>query len=559
MSAKIIKRFAMAVAAGGLLTLIGLGGYRVYRNVRQTHLVNQARQFLTASDVKNASLCLERALRYDPADASACRLMAELAETEHAPSALIWRSRVVELDPDSLDDRLALAETAIRKRDFTTAAGALDGARPADKETAAFHDVSGALAIAQNQPALAEKHFREVARMEPTNVIPLLNLAILALQGSNAPAAAQARTFLRGLASNPTNSALRHRSLRELTVDAMHHHEASAALALSDELLRQTNTVFGDQILRLDVLADSQDAHFEPALAAVQNLAITDTGKVAELASWETTKLPLAEVLSWLTRLPKATQTNQSIAVLMAECYSDTHDWRTLQSFLEPQTWREMDFVRHGFLARSWRGQEMLDTSRIEWDKAVKGAQASRIHLLTLLSLAVRWDWNREQEELLRIIIKQYPADQGAFQALAKTLFLEGRTRSLLELYSDAAKRDPANLPARNNVAFAALLLDAQEYNPRELAHQLYVQAPTNSAVVSTYVLSLLLQKKNAEALRTIESLDPQELNNPTTAGLYGLALQANADREKAKRFLTLASIAPMLPEFRKLITAGSR
>jgi Flp pilus assembly protein TadD len=559
MPANVIKRFLIVIAAGVLLALSGYAVYRGYRHVRQTHLVNQARQFLAASDVKNASLCLERALRYNPADPDACRLMADLAEAEHAPSALIWRSRVVEYDPTSSEDRLALAESAIRGRDFATAAEALDGIKAADKDMAGFHEVSGALATSQGQRALAEEHYRAVAHLEPTNMNPLLNIAVLHLQGTNAADLGEARMFLRGLASNPTNSELRWRALRELTADAMRHRETNAALSLSLELLKQTNSVFGDQLLRLDVLADTRSAEFKSALAAAQRQAASDTARVMELGTWQAAKLPSADVLAWLTSLPKATQTNQAVAILMAECYAGAHDWRNLQGYLEPQNWGEMDFIRHGFLARALRGQEMVDTAKIEWEKGLKGARVSRQRLLMLLSMAVKWEWKGEQEDLLWAIINEYPADQGAFQALAKTLFLEGRTRSLLQLYNQAGKRDPANLPLKNNVAFAALLLGAEEYKPFELARQVYVQAPTNSACVSTYALSLLLQRKNTEALKVIEGLDPRELNNPSTAGFYGLALYAAGQPNKAKPYLEFGAKAPMLPEERTLIERAIR
>ena len=557
MKSKTIKRILSVIFILGLLALGGYEGRRWYRVLRQNRLINQARHFLAVSDYKNAELCLVPALQHNPKDPNACRLMADLAEAANSPSALIWRSRVVEYNPASLDDRLALAETAIQKRDFATATGALDGVNAAGKTTASFHSVAGDLAASVNQLDVAEAHFREVARLEPTNVAPLLNIAILQLRGSNAPGLAEARSFLRNLASNPTNSELRWKALRNLTLEAMRHRETNAALAFSKELLEQTNAVFADQIIRLDVLSDTRNAEFKSVLATVERQAAGDPTKVAKLASWETTKVPVATVLARLRSLPKATQTNQTVAVVMAECYEGTQDWRGLQSFLGPQTWGETDFVRHGLMARALRGQEMVDTAKIEWDKALKAAQGSRQRLVMLLDMAMHWDWQEEQEELLWTIVNQYPGDKGAFQTLAKTLFSGRRTRSLLQLYNQVAKRDPSSLEVRNNVAFVALLLDAQEFKPHDLAREVYRQAPTNSACATTYALSLLLQKKNAEALKVIEGLDPRELESPSTACFYGLALQASGNREKARKYLEIASKAPMLPEQRKLLTGA--
>jgi len=534
-----------------------IGGYRGYKAIRQIRQVKQARHFLEISDLRNARLCLERALLLNPKDPDACRLMADLAETIHTPSALLWRSRVVEYNPSSLEDRLVLAQTALRQGDPATATRALDGVGQAGKNTASFHSVAGELAVSVKQMDVAETHFREAARLEPTNLLPLLNLAVLQLEGSNAPAVAEGWSFLQKLASNPTNAQLRWNALRELTVASMLHHATNESLAFSKALLEQTNSVFADQFLRLEVLSDTGNAEFKPALAAVERQAAGDPTKVAELAFWESTKMPFADVLARLRTLPKATQTNQTVAIVMAECYDGAQDWRGLQNFLGPQTWGELDFVRHGYLARALRGQEMADSAKIEWDKAVNAAHGSRQGLEMVLHLAQRWHWQAEQEEMLQSIVAEFPGDRRAFQALAKTLFVEGRTRALLQLYQQAAKRDPSSLEARNNIAFTALLLGAQEFQPHDLARAVYHQAPTNSACATTYALSLLLQKKNADALKVIEDLDPRELESPSTACFYGLALQANGNREKARKYLEIAAKAPILPEQRKLINGA--
>ena len=150
-------------------------------------------------------------------------------------------------------------------------------------------------------------------------------------------------------------------------------------------------------------------------------------------------------------------------------------------------------------------------------------------------------------------IVNQYPGEQWAFRALAQALFAGGRTRPLMMLYSQQVKRSPSDLGARNNLAMTALLLDAQELKPHELAREVYGKAPTNAAFISTYAFSLHLQKKDAEALKVIEQLKPQELQDPSIAGYYGLILKATGNGAKAKTCLELVSKTPLLPEERKL------
>jgi len=73
-----------------------------------------------------------------------------------------------------------------------------------------------------------------------------------------------------------------------------------------------------------------------------------------------------------------------------------------------------------------------------------------------------------------------------------------------------------------------------------------YQKAPTNAAYVSTYAYSLHLQKKDAEALKVIEQLKPQVLQNPSIAGYYGLILKATGNGAKAKTCLELAFQSPV-------------
>ena len=120
-------------------------------------------------------------------------------------------------------------------------------------------------------------------------------------------------------------------------------------------------------------------------------------------------------------------------------------------------------------------------------------------------------------------------------------------------LYSQELKRTPSDLAVKNNLAMTALLLEANELKPHDLARELYQHDPTNASYASTYAFSLHLQKKDAEALKVMQQLKPQELDNPAVAGYYGLILQATGNREKARIYLQWASKAQVLPEEKRL------
>src|SRR5439155_14167879 len=253
-----------------LLVLGGFAVYYGYVTTRQARLISQARRYLEKSNTSTALVCLRRALNYNPRHAETCRVMAEVSERIGSPAALLWRSRVVELSPKSTADRLALAQTAMMFQDYVTATNALGGINQSGRKTAAFHNMSGAINLAWNQHAQAEAQFLEASRIEPNNLVFCMNLAIVRLQSSNAPALDQARATLSLLC---TNSALRCQALRELVGDALGYNQSERALALSREVLQQTNSGFSDRLLRLDVFRVTQHVEFTPALAGIETEA----------------------------------------------------------------------------------------------------------------------------------------------------------------------------------------------------------------------------------------------------------------------------------------------
>jgi Flp pilus assembly protein TadD len=553
MKTKVQKTLLLVVVLGLLLLGGGYAGYRGYKSVRQTRLIRQAREFLAKPDPRKALLCLQRALRYNSRDIEACRLMAQLAEAGRSPAAMFYRSRVVELNPGSTDDRLALAQTAMTFRDYTSATNALEGVDAAGKKTVAYHNIAGAVAAAANQPAAAEAHFLEAARLEPQNPILQLNLSVVRLHGTNAAALAEARSALTRISANPTNSTLRCQALRELAVDAMRQKQSEAALALSKQLLQETNSVFRDRLLRLEVLRDTKSAGYKPALATLQREAASEPGKTAELGMWQMGNTSPAENLAWLRSLPLSTQTNQAVAMMMADCYTMLRDWRGLQASVDPQNWGELEFIRHAFKARALRGQDLSGAAKGEWELALKVANNQKASLVMLLRLAAAWNWQSEGEELLWTIVNRYPGEKWAFQALTQVLFAGGRTRPLMTFFIQELKRSPSDLAIKNNLAMTALLLEAKELKPHDLAREVYQKAPNNATYASTYAFSLYLQGKNAEALKVFQTLKPQELENTSIAGYYGLILKATGNKEKARVYLDWAFKSPMLPEERKL------
>jgi tetratricopeptide (TPR) repeat protein len=543
----IIAVCCVVVATGGY------AGYKWYVVRKQNHLISLAQQYMANSDGQKALLCLQLVLRSNPNNLAAIRMMANLSGAVQSPSALMWRKRVAELNPDSLEDQLSLVQTALILRDYNTATKALAAVSVEGRKTAAFQNVAGTVAEAANNMAEAEAYFEEALRLEPTNRAVQLNLAMVRLHGTNLSDQLAARTVLGRISADPASPALRCMALRELIMDAEKNQQLATALTLSKELVQQTNSLFTDKLLRLDLLKGTGSAEYKPMLADAQRSSISQAENIVAMASWQEANISVNSTLTWLRSLPLNIQTNQPTALVIAQCLSLKQDWPGVQRWAEKQNWAGLEFMRHAFLARALREQGLTATSETEWQQAVTLANNQESSLVLLLRKTAEWKWESKGEDLLWQIVDKYPGEQWANKALVQGLYNSGRTRSLMALSSQQLKFDPANLSVKNNLARCALLLDEPELKPNELARAVFEAAPDNPFFASTYAFSLFLQKKNAEALKIIEQLKPQDLERPSVAGYYGLILKAAGNPAKARIYLDLALKSNLLPEEQKL------
>lgn len=548
-----MRKIIIAISCCIVLLLLGFTGYRGYQVWKESHLLSLATIFAERADSRNELLCLQQVLRVNPRNLEACRRMAALAEAQRSPDALVWRERVVDLAPDSVQDRLALAQTALLMRDFNVATNALAAVSSAGQNTFAYQNLAGAVATALNDTEAAEKFFAEASRLEPENPMPLLSLSVLRLRGSNALDMASARIDLQRISQNSTNSSLRIQAKRELLVDALKFKEMTGAVVLAADLAKEPDASFSDKLLRLDVLRESKSPDYGSALAGYQSEAVTNDAKVSEMASWLLVRSKPEIALKWLQSLPAEAQTNQNTRFMFAQCQAFAQNWTGLQSQIGEQDWASYDYLRHAILALALRQQKLNGTSAAEWALAVRQAGYDKSKLIGLFELAYKWNWKEEAEQILWTIVERYPEEKWAYDTLQHDLTVGGRTRSLLQLFTIQSKRKPDDLDAKNNLAMAALLLDAQELKPYDLAQTVYEASSQNPAYASTYALALYLQQKYADALKVMQHLTPEQLSSPANAGYYGLTLKATGDTAKAKSYLALALKSNLMPEERKL------
>jgi predicted Zn-dependent protease len=228
--------------------------------------------------------------------------------------------------------------------------------------------------------------------------------------------------------------------------------------------------------------------------------------------------------------------------------------WKTLQSYLVGQNWGDSENLRYAMNARALREQDLANASKADWAKAFKESSAQLERLIVLERLTASWGWAAELEEILAHIVNRFPSRKEELASYQQLLYINGKSRALLSLYAQLSKSEPGNTDYKNNLAALALLLNAQEHKPHELASQVYAASPNNPSMASTYAFSLSVQKKFTEARAVLEKLKPEQLAEPNTAVYYGYVLASLGDKAQATKYLDLTAKARLLPEETQLV-----
>jgi predicted Zn-dependent protease len=554
-----VKRFlifaGVAVVTGGLgLWFFGRPAYRHYKEQR---FLERARQAVAKGDYRNASLSARQTLILNSRNLEAWHIQANLAEVSRSPLLLECRRKIAELDP-SIENKLMLASTALRVQNppYPLAAQTLDELGTSAQDVANYHAVKAELALKLQKTTLAESQYEEATRLEPTNEIHQLNLAVLRSRSTNASVALAARGTLERLRTSTNLGAV---ALRWLIAQSAEQNDWSTAEHFSSQLLADPHAVLDDRLQHLTILQRTGQAELQTSLDAMQKGAATNALEVYAVSSWMAKHSRAADALNWLSNCPPKVLAEQPVPLALVECYMAKNDWPGLENFLEDKKWGDLEFLRQAFLSRAAVEQKQSLAADVHWRAAVREAGDRLGPLEALLSMATTRGWDKPKEDLLWLIGQRFPRERWALGELVRLYDARGNTRGLNRVYATIVSYDSKDFQAKNNLAATSMLLRLNLPTAHELAKEVYRQHPEEGIATSTYAYSLHLQGRTKEGLAAMEKLKTEALETPPVALYYGVLLAAAGETNKASKYLELANHATLLPEEKTLIAETAK
>lgn len=552
----LLIRWTWRLAYCSLGAIFLFGGFRGYQHWRKQHLSRQTEQFVARGDYQSAVLVARRLLEFDPDNLPASRAMAEMAENAGQSDAIKWRERLAHLQPTPAN-HIALAKTALRFGQPVLAERVLEAVPENSRASVAYHQVAGALALAQKDSAGAETHFASALKIEPQNEQVALNLAIVRLASADSIAASRARESLEALSHQPK---VRLEALRALAALALAQENHDAAEKWTRELQAEPGTNFSDALLHLQSAQGTEEANI--TLQEVKTKAARAAATAAELITWLNRHRQANDAITWATSLPQEILTAQPVPLAVAESYSFLQDWPALQSWVEGKNWGAFEAMRlavesHALHRLSPPDRPSLQTETV-WRAALKTAQAHPEQLIAIAQLAEGWGYISDAQEAWWMVASSNDNPKLGLSALQRLYKSQQDTHGLLRVAKRALELNPGDLVAANNCASLGLLLNGDSTS-RRLASRLHSEHPANRAFAATYAFALHSEGKSSEGLKVMESLQEEELRHPAIAAYYVVLLVESGNLERARAYLGNAQRAVLLPEEERLLNSAAR
>ena len=544
----------MAVGIIVLMALIGLVyvyGLPLYQSHQGQRWVQQAETQLARGNFEQAELCAKAALKFNSGNPMAIRVMADVADHTGSSNSLAWRQLELKLIP-GVTNQFALVNSALQVEPppFPMAARTLAEIPPAYQPTATYQRLAGTLALKLGQSQKAERFFTELIRLEPTNSLNRLSLALIQIASTDQQIRQAARSTLEALANDPLVGL---QAIRPLATESFERKDWVRAEYFSRQVFTNAQASFSDQIFHLTILHASRSSDLPATLKQLEHAAETNALNADALAVWLNGSGYAQQALDWLAGLPTNVVLTGELPVTRANSYIALEKWRELERYLKTP-WVGYEPIRYALLARAEEKQFKSSDEVIAWKRAIDLASISPDFLSKLADLTTAWGWHTRNEAVLWMGASKCEDPTWALNALNQLCGTKQDSEGLWRLAKIAYQRNSKDNQAGNNYAWYSLLLNLDVSQARKIAEAAYATNRTNAVYAKTYALSLFKQDRYREAVLVFQKLSSEQLDAPANSVYYGIMLAAAGDIEAAKPFLKRSSQAGLLPEEKSLL-----
>ncbi|MBI3886135.1 MAG: hypothetical protein HY302_10445 [Opitutae bacterium] len=522
---------------------------------KQERALAQARDFMKQADQRNAKIALDVALLAAPGNPGAWRTAAEFLEQNGAMQAVRVRRQIVELSPNTLDDRIALITTAIRFNDKVTAREALSGMTVEQAQQPEALRAALAFALATNNSPVADALYDRLKKIYPDDQELRYDHAALRCLIPNPDSAAAARAEVEKFTTVPT---YRLRALRWLLVDALRRNDNAMARQWSQQLADDPGAEINDLLHRANVAILIEGQKLESILPGLETRAASRAGDVATLVRWLINQKRVEPALVWLAKLPTEMTLKPEVADVGAELALYQQNWRLLGSLLEQGAWGKVapETVQLAMSARVMADRQRTDLRKRVWEEAITSAGTNSLALRMLARLSGAWKWETEMEQTLWAVARAYPDQTWAHLALFYGYRAKKNAAGMREVASVLRQQDASLARYQHEWALLSLLIDPSKQwnNDKELMKTLYESAKTNPYYMTGYGLALAQAGRGADALKVIEPLTDLDRALPSRAPYLAYIYGVNKMAKETNLYLAAAANLDLLDEERSLL-----
>lgn len=520
--------------AGGLLLLAGLGavgwinGRPVWQKWQRTQSLEQAREFATHNDYRNAALALRRVFELGPNDPVTWREATDLLGQIGAPEVLLARQRLAQLSPADTAVKLALIGDALRLDRLDVAVETLAKIDEAARDEAAYFRLAASLAMAMRRGEEAEANLARLVELAPTNPLARFEYAAVRVWSVDEEKRAKAREELRELTADP---AVRLRAALELLKDAARQHDERWAIDTMTFLLER--------------FAPGSVADFSsPGLPgwvqlveALKTAAEADADEVAMMARWFADIGQGREALVWIDTLPVEIAQSVAVAETAAELAARVGDLDRLEDRLRQGAWGvfSRDAMTLAIASRLQRLRYTDANGRASWQDALNACRDSLTGLRALVRLAAAWQDNEGLERALQTVVERHPKSLWAYTALRGIYSSPPDLPKLWQLYERWVRHEPENEDVAAARVTLSCVLNRVSLEIVSAAERLHERRP--DAVDATVALAAVRWRegKAAETLALLDRLSTEARTQVSAVFWRALAL-ADLDDKAAAR-----------------------